>query len=204
MDNRPVILHNSPIIRAGITGYIREIYDGEIITFAQKEDLKNLRGFNGVRFVIFIEDLPGHEDLSAYLSHLSRHSPPELIFICTVPPDGSHDQHGKKCLFLHDTEANIKETICSAVIRNKSSRASENIKSENTLTVRETEVLKMVALGKTNKEIASELFISIHTVISHRKNITEKLGIKSISGLTVYAIINRLIDTNTIDPESLI
>ncbi|NJO92945.1 MAG: hypothetical protein HC831_31265, partial [Chloroflexia bacterium] len=49
-----------------------------------------------------------------------------------------------------------------------------------------------------------KLFISIHTVISHRKNITEKLGIKSISGLTVYAVLNKLIDTESINPEQLI
>ena len=64
--------------------------------------------------------------------------------------------------------------------------------------------MQLVALGNSNKEIAEKLFISIHTVISHRKNITEKLGIKSISGLTVYAILNKLIDTNSIDPEQLI
>ena len=61
------------------------------------------------------------------------------------------------------------------------------------LTSRERLILKHVALGKTNKEIASSLFISIHTVISHRKNITRKLDIKSVSGLTVYAILNGII-----------
>ena len=59
-------------------------------------------------------------------------------------------------------------------------------------------------MGYANKEIAEKLFISIHTVISHRKNITDKLGIKSISGLTVYAILNKLIDTENIDPATLI
>jgi DNA-binding CsgD family transcriptional regulator len=77
-------------------------------------------------------------------------------------------------------------------------------RSELGLTEREIDVVTQVALGKTNKEIADALCISIHTVISHRKNITEKLGIKSISGLTVYAILNNLIDANTIDPETLI
>ncbi len=61
---------------------------------------------------------------------------------------------------------------------------------------RELDVIRLVALGKSNKEIAEELFISIHTVISHRKNITNKLGIKSVSGLTIYAVINKLIDTD--------
>ena len=63
------------------------------------------------------------------------------------------------------------------------------------LSQRELDVVKLVALGKSNRDIAEELFISIHTVISHRKNITNKLGIKSVSGLTIYAVINKLIGT---------
>jgi DNA-binding CsgD family transcriptional regulator len=47
--------------------------------------------------------------------------------------------------------------------------------------------------GFANKEIADTLNISIHTVISHRKNITEKTGIKSLSGLTIYAITKKII-----------
>jgi two-component system, NarL family, response regulator NreC len=58
---------------------------------------------------------------------------------------------------------------------------------------REKEVLQLVALGLTNKEIAEKLYISSHTVITHRKNITSKLGIKTIAGLTVYAVIHKLI-----------
>ncbi len=67
--------------------------------------------------------------------------------------------------------------------------------SENSalLSEREVDVLKNVALGYANKEIADKLYISINTVISHRKNITEKLGIKTIAGLTVYAVMHGLI-----------
>ena len=61
------------------------------------------------------------------------------------------------------------------------------------LSEREKEILVAVAKGMTNKEIADKHFISIHTVISHRKNITRKTGIKTVSGLTVYAIFNNLV-----------
>lgn len=61
----------------------------------------------------------------------------------------------------------------------------------NTLSERELSILKLVALGNTNNEIAERLFISSHTVMTHRKNITRKLGIKTVSGLTVYAILNQ-------------
>ena len=61
------------------------------------------------------------------------------------------------------------------------------------LSPREKEVVKLVSTGFINKEIAEELQISLHTVISHRKNITEKLSIKTVSGLTTYAIMNGII-----------
>ena len=62
------------------------------------------------------------------------------------------------------------------------------------LSQREKEILAAVAHGKTNKEIADELFISINTVVTHRKNIARKTGINSIAGLTVYAILNHIVE----------
>ncbi len=62
------------------------------------------------------------------------------------------------------------------------------------LSEREKEVLVEVVNGLSNKEIADKLFISIHTVISHRKNISRKLNIHSPAGLTIYAIVNKLVD----------
>ena len=56
-----------------------------------------------------------------------------------------------------------------------------------------------VARGMTNKEIADRYNISIHTVISHRKNIARKTGIKSVSGLTVYALLNNMIDQGDVE-----
>ncbi|HSO88332.1 MAG TPA: LuxR C-terminal-related transcriptional regulator [Draconibacterium sp.] len=61
------------------------------------------------------------------------------------------------------------------------------------LSDREIEVLTKMVKGFANKEIADMLNISVHTVISHRKNITEKTGIKSLSGLTIYAITKKII-----------
>lgn len=66
------------------------------------------------------------------------------------------------------------------------------------LSPREIEVISFIAKGKTNKEIADQLNISQTTVITHRKNITDKLGIKSVSGLTIYAIVNGYTDLHEI------
>jgi DNA-binding CsgD family transcriptional regulator len=71
------------------------------------------------------------------------------------------------------------------------------------LTNREIEVLKLVAQGFINKQIADVLCISTHTVISHRKNITRKLGISTVSGLTVYALINGLINSDQLHNNKL-
>ena len=62
------------------------------------------------------------------------------------------------------------------------------------LSDRETEVLVLLAQGCSSKEIAEKLHISIHTVNTHRKNITHKTGIKSVAGLAVYAALHNLID----------
>ncbi len=61
------------------------------------------------------------------------------------------------------------------------------------LSPRETTILRLISLGLTNRQIADELFLSAHTVMTHRKNISSKLAIKSVSGLTVYAIVNNII-----------
>ncbi len=65
----------------------------------------------------------------------------------------------------------------------------------NDLSQREIDVLSQVASGYTNKEIADNLNISVNTVLTHRKNITAKLGIKSVSGLSVYAMMNGYINS---------
>ena len=73
------------------------------------------------------------------------------------------------------------------------------VSKEEELSARDKEILVCVAKGMLNKEIADQCNISIYTVITHRKNITRKTGIKTVAGLTVYALLNNLIDMNTIE-----
>ena len=67
------------------------------------------------------------------------------------------------------------------------------------LSEREKDIIKCVARGMSNKEIADTLFLSIHTVTTHRRNITAKLQIHSPAGLTIYAIMNNLVDISDIN-----
>jgi len=69
---------------------------------------------------------------------------------------------------------------------------------EKILTNREVEVLSLIVQGFINKEIADRLNIGLTTVITHRKNIMEKLGVKSVSALTIYAVMNGYVDINRI------
>ena len=69
---------------------------------------------------------------------------------------------------------------------------------ERVLSDRESEVLALIAQGKINKEIADQLCIGLTTVITHRKKIQEKLGMKSISALTIYAVTHGYVDINRI------
>jgi DNA-binding CsgD family transcriptional regulator len=61
------------------------------------------------------------------------------------------------------------------------------------LSPRELTIVRLISMGLTNRQIAEKLFLSTHTVMTHRKNINSKLGIKSLSGLIIYAIVNNII-----------
>lgn len=76
--------------------------------------------------------------------------------------------------------------------------AQGKVANSQQLSQREIDVLKLLVKGHNTKEISDSLFISTHTVVSHRKNISQKLGIKSLAGLTVYAIINELIQMDDV------
>ncbi|MBE9468128.1 MAG: response regulator transcription factor [Bacteroidetes bacterium] len=106
----------------------------------------------------------------------------------------------KDDVFFNETDYYIDINDSKSNIINQIKDITEQfLKSEKTsknsiLSNREKDVLRHIALGLTNKEVADKLFISIHTVVSHRKNITKKLDIHTVSGLTIYAILNKIID----------
>ncbi|MDR1645189.1 MAG: LuxR C-terminal-related transcriptional regulator [Tannerellaceae bacterium] len=105
----------------------------------------------------------------------------------------------RSVLFPFDEKMNIYET--NDEIRQKLERlyadeiqgVTEN-EEQQILSAREKEIVVCVVKGMTNRAIADRLFLSAHTVITHRRNIARKLQIHSASGLTVYAIVNKLIE----------
>lgn len=69
----------------------------------------------------------------------------------------------------------------------------EDAGPQESLSEREKEIVACIVRGMTNKEVAAQLFISVNTVLTHRKNISRKLDIHSVSGLTIYAIVNGIV-----------
>jgi len=76
---------------------------------------------------------------------------------------------------------------------------NNSVEGNKDLSTREIDVLQLIVKGSTNKEVADKLNISLNTVLTHRKNITTKLGIKTVSGLTFYAIMNGIISGDEIE-----
>ena len=79
-----------------------------------------------------------------------------------------------------------------------SNMISQQPDNRETLSEREKDVIVALVQGMTNKEIADHLCISINTVITHRRNIARKLQIHSAAGLTIYAIVNNLVDISNV------
>jgi DNA-binding NarL/FixJ family response regulator len=114
----------------------------------------------------------------------------DRTILLTDDPGGNRT--GDVQAFIHPGESReqillkIRSLMVASGIVDRPSMAPE-------LSQRERTIVRLVSLGLTNKQIASKLFLSTHTVITHRKNISSKLGIRSASGLTIYAIVNNII-----------
>lgn len=96
---------------------------------------------------------------------------------------------------IYDSREDIIRKMRSSV---EAKQSETSVSDSGELSAREKEILVCVAKGMLNKEIADKLCLSIYTVITHRKNITRKTGIKTVAGLTVYALLNNLIDMSSV------
>jgi DNA-binding CsgD family transcriptional regulator len=180
-----VIIHKSPIIQQGVKNILlsRNIGISDMmISFPVTGTFSNWKG------LLILVDTQYVELINKYSKILIKNG--NTIFgIALSGPYNKLISCFDEIIYLDDDIDNIIQKI-SRYITLVSVK-----KSNNQLSAREIELLTMVAQGFSNKQIADVLFISIHTVITHRKNITSKLGIKSISGLTLYAALNNLLDS---------
>lgn len=119
---------------------------------------------------------------------------PVMALISTAT-DAAYASTYDGTIYLSDTSDDIEQKISTVM---KAAPADQKGDGEE-LSSREKEILVCVAKGMLNKEIADHFNISIYTVITHRKNITRKTGIKTVAGLTVYALLNNLIDMNAME-----
>lgn len=119
---------------------------------------------------------------------------PVMALISTAT-DAAYASTYDGTIYLSDTSDDIEQKIAAVM---KAAPADQKGDGEE-LSSREKEILVCVAKGMLNKEIADHFNISIYTVITHRKNITRKTGIKTVAGLTVYALLNNLIDMNAME-----
>jgi regulator of cell morphogenesis and NO signaling len=153
-----------------------------------------------------------HSDTSEKLKELKN------IIIKYLPGNALRNNQLTACLYdIYNNEewlqlhSQVEEEIFVPAIRHLekqsktddvslkiSSMISQNPDASEALSEREKDVIVAMVQGMSNKEIADHLFISINTVITHRRNIARKLQIHSPAGLTIYAIVNNLIDISKV------
>ena len=197
MNKRILIVHHGSIVAEGLYQIIKnsplQLHD-HVKIIENPADI-NIQANSNYIFICTSALFSKIERLHLSQIHVSQYKHVQLIM----------DEKSEPCnnsiatIHVNDNVNSIIEAIQQAI----QSFFEEKVTSSS-LTERELEILRLVALGNASKEIADKLNISVHTVVTHRKNITEKLGIKSISGLTVYAILNKIIDTDELSIEDLI
>lgn len=177
--------------------------------FPYVENLLDGKGPNGFNLASFARShaplAPKLEELKEiFVSHYQGNSNEDMLNsalfdIITLEKDLLNHCRLEDIIFV----PTVKELELKSDRQGASPRATatEEISDENPeLTSREKAIVRLIACGLSNKEIADKLCVSIHTVTTHRRNICAKLDIHSASGLTIYAIIHHLIDVAEIAP----
>ena len=190
MRNRVIICETSEIIANGLAEIINGMAQFDVVSrLDHPEHLsKKITALDATLLIINPTLLGFHN--KDFLSQIGKEHPQlTLVALVTSCLDHSMLTPYAGVIEINDTRSKIISKM-NEFAQSEATKSTDDVE----LSKRETDVLVAVAKGMMNKEIADEMNISIHTVISHRKNITRKTGIKSVSGLTVYALLNNLID----------
>lgn len=175
MPKNVAIIMRNRLEALGVSNLLSYHYDAQSVLFSTLEEVPTCQR---ERFKVYVTSA---NEFLANLSFFMPHNELTLIVSDTLSGDGYN------VISPMADEAQIIAKI-EPFFHNQTD--SDN---QIRLTQRETMVLQLVVEGLINKEIADRLNISINTVLTHRKNISAKLGIKSVSGLSVYAIMNGIV-----------
>ena len=189
MRNRVIICESSEIIANGLAEVIDSMAQFDVVARIESpEHLNEKITASDTNIVIINPLLLGYQN-KEFINQLGKEHPQLIIIaLATAYLDHSVLTPYSGVIEINDTRSKIISKM------NEFAQSETTKKDDVELSKREIDVLVAVAKGMMNKEIADLMNISIHTVISHRKNITRKTGIKSVSGLTVYALLNNLIN----------
>ena len=184
-----LLVEPSLILRSGMSSVLRRLtgFDMQVVESAGAEPLDELLAAETPDILLIAPAVADEETLT----RLRRH-PLRVVALQNALLDARLMQCFDAAVSIYDTAEQIREKLQSL------GRAHENESPQELLSAREKEIIVGVAKGLTNKQIAEELFISTHTVITHRRNIAAKLQIHSPAGLTIYAIVNKLVELNDV------
>ena len=190
MRNRVIICETSEVITIGLADIIDGMAQFDVVArLDNPEHLSEKIVSSDANLLIINPSLLGFQNKS-FLSQINKEHPQvAIVALVTTHLDQFMLTPYNGVIEISDTRSKIMSKM-EEFAQSETAKNADDVE----LSKRETDVLVAVAKGMMNKEIADQMNISIHTVISHRKNITRKTGIKSVSGLTVYALLNNLID----------
>ena len=195
-DKKIIIVEPSPIVSAGLASYFDDIRQVSIVSQLDRIDRmdEKLAAYNPD--ILIINPLLIAYDTNEHFLKICRDFSNVIpVALMTSYIDASILKQFKDVIEINDSKQKVVTKIFNLLSDNKLTQDKpESIELSN----RETDVLVALVKGLTNKEISDKLYISVHTVITHRKNIVRKTGIKSVSGLTVYALLNNLVDESEI------
>ena len=195
-DKKIIIVEPSPIVSAGLASYFDDMKQVSIVSQLDRIDRmeEKLAAYNPD--ILIINPLLIAYDTNEHFLKICRDFSNVIpVALATSYVDAGILKQFKDVIEINDSKQKVVTKIFNLLSDNKLAQdKSESIELSN----RETDVLVALVKGLTNKEISDKLYISVHTVITHRKNIVRKTGIKSVSGLTVYALLNNLVDESEI------
>ncbi len=185
--NKIIIIESSEIIQQGLETILNSsLPDIDIVLFGNISELHLFKHQNDIDLIIINCALIEMD--YTLLDTKFQYTP--YIGMVTNNFWREHKARFNDLIYLTDSAEKIIKIIKNQLSKQRQKKKRLNVK----LTNRELDVLKLLIKGYSNKQIASELHISIHTVISHRQKITTKLDIKSTAGLTIYGVINNIVD----------